>query len=429
MNVCFHYHFHPVGQGLFASGCLYEANHAQPRFLWVYDCGTVTKGIHWQGLFGELQRFARGKDEIDLLTISHFDNDHIRGVVPLLQQFRVKTLLLPYMPLWERLLVAFQEQVGAEDPLMGFYLDPVAYLRGIDGAEIERVLIVEQGEEGDEAVEEIPNPEDWPTEGEWKAMVRSKRPESGKSEDDASSGIQASDPLLENENVELLRSGEVILIQGLWEFVPYNAPRPPVSSQFEIKVRNLRGKLLSASDEAGRNDALKALKSTYDKEFGAGSEARNRISLFLYSGPVYSSWVETKMLSGKACARTRFPLRYPCYYRVHPDAPGILAGKCSLLYSGDGYLSEAEEFDDLSRMLGRGRMTCLGVFQVNHHGAEGNWHQGLAKKLSPGFSIFSSDPMRGRTYHPDAVVLRDFWPYLPVQVNRSGFSVHGWLVR
>ena len=261
-------------------------------------------------------------------------------------------------------------------------------------------------------------------------VVRSKRPEPGKSgDDDASFGIQSGDPLLDNENVELLCSGEVIQIQGLWEFVPYNAPRSPVPSQFKVKVRNLRERLLGASDEPGRSNALKALKSTYDKEFGAGSEARNRISLFLYSGPIYSSWVETKVLSGKACARTRFPLRYPCYYRVHPEAPGIFAGKCSVLYSGDGYLSEAREFDDLNRLLGQPRMKSLGVFQVNHHGAMGNWHQGLAQKLSPGFSIFCSDPMRGQTYHPDAEVLRDFWPYLPVQVNRSGFSVHGWLVR
>ena len=93
MSVCFHYHFHPVKQGLFASGVLYKANTPRPLFLWVYDCGTVSSQspLEWPEKVAELKRFAHGKESIELLTLSHFDNDHISGVTALLGQFSVAT--------------------------------------------------------------------------------------------------------------------------------------------------------------------------------------------------------------------------------------------------------------------------------------------------------------------------------------------------
>ena len=36
----FRYHFFPVGQGLFATGCLRRDDEDAPRYYWVYDCGT-----------------------------------------------------------------------------------------------------------------------------------------------------------------------------------------------------------------------------------------------------------------------------------------------------------------------------------------------------------------------------------------------------
>lgn len=64
-------------------------------------------------------------------------------------------------------------------------------------------------------------------------------------------------------------------------------------------------------------------------------------------------------------------------------------------------------------------MAHTAFFQVMHHGSRRNWHQGLAAKIQPSISLFSSDPAHRRFKHPDGEVLRDFWPYGAVQIDRE----------
>lgn len=64
-----------------------------------------------------------------------------------------------------------------------------------------------------------------------------------------------------------------------------------------------------------------------------------------------------------------------------------------------------------------------------HHGAKPQWHAGIAAKLNPTASIFSSDPAHEVYKHPRPEVLRDFWPYHPIQVdNVTGFHLFGYLI-
>ena len=70
------------------------------------------------------------------------------------------------------------------------------------------------------------------------------------------------------------------------------------------------------------------------------------------------------------------------------------------------------------------------VFQVMHHGAENNWHSGIAAKLAPSASIFSSNPAHKKYRHPHAQVLRDFWSHFPIQVDKEiGFHLVGLVER
>lgn len=412
------YHFHPVRQGLFASGCLYKENEPHPRFLWVYDCGTVSSFVSLDEQFDYLHRFARGRSEIDLLTISHFDKDHISGVVRLLGKFSVKTLMLPYVPLWKRLVIAFSDGTPAAGPPIDFYLDPVSYFR--EQGEIERIVVVLPGEGGDEAGDPLPIL-NGPKSDDWKLLFKGTRfkPFDGSGEED--------DPLLGGDGVLPVRSGESMSVEGLWEFVPYNAPDEMASALFEAKVRDRRSALLCSPSSETRTKALETLRTLYDRRFGSRGKRRNVVSMFLYCGPIYDSWEETKLISGTKVQWSDYPHRYPLFHRIHPTAPGIFPGKCSLLYSGDGYLSKAGELDDLSRIVGRKRLEKLGAFQVNHHGSKYNWHPGVTKALSPKFSVFCSQPDRAPN-HPNAEVLRDFWTFRPVQVDQVGFSLYGWML-
>lgn len=87
----------------------------------------------------------------------------------------------------------------------------------------------------------------------------------------------------------------------------------------------------------------------------------------------------------------------------------------SVLYTGDGYLNTPERFDSLQVFLGTARMNGLALSQVMHHGSRFNWHVGLADKIWPVISVFSSNPDHQRYRHPRTEVSADFAPYGPLQ--------------
>jgi hypothetical protein len=64
-----------------------------------------------------------------------------------------------------------------------------------------------------------------------------------------------------------------------------------------------------------------------------------------------------------------------------------------------------------------------------HHGAEGNWHEGVAPRIAPAISIFSSDPKNKKLRHPHRPVLDEFRQFNPYQVDkRRGVVTTGLLL-
>jgi hypothetical protein len=418
-HACFEYQFHQVGQGLFASGCLYQSTTPQPKFLWVYDCGSATSKTpqFWAGQAQRLKQFVHYKPDIDLLTLSHFDDDHICGVVALLEKFNVKTLLLPYAPLWRRMLIAFDQQSNQGDEQMLRYIDPIGYLR--QRGNIEQVVIVPPGNDPIPS-QELTRLEVLPPD-EWKVRIPFEADQIGKDFITEFQGIEA-----DSISPIVLQKDGAIVAEGLWEFCPYNSPKYVLKPKFAVRVESLKSALLGNQTQ-DRNLALKDLKSFYDTNFGRGGKQRNEISLFLYAGPVYKTWAGAKLV-GYGESMIDYPSRLPCYLRRHPSAPGITE-KCSILYSGDGFLHKDKTFNDLAQKLGTERMEKLGVFQVNHHGAKENWKAGLARRLNAEIAVFSSDPARLQPGHPHAEVWQDYSHGQRVQVNnaRDPFTAGGWM--
>jgi len=96
----------------------------------------------------------------------------------------------------------------------------------------------------------------------------------------------------------------------------------------------------------------------------------------------------------------------------------------SVLCTGDAYLDDDMSFSALRRFYHADRrLERAGILQVMHHGSSANWHPGLAKKLRPAVSIFSSDPdlKHGKAPegHPHSKVLRDFWSWCPARVDKE----------
>ncbi len=392
------YRFHPVGQGLFCSGTLSVTPSAADPFRWVYDCGSVTSKAL---VTTEINRLKGGADgPLDLLVLSHFDRDHISGVIELLTEIGAKTLLLPWAPLWHRMLMAIQLGIGTSEEIFQFFVDPVVYLSAMAGDGLGDVIFV------------LPADGEGPTEpGE--ADPGSFDPDGGLRISFDKEDPNADHPdewfiyaMKTEHQVRFLKRNSAITVMSLWEFVPYNDPTtgPPNPESFANKVNELRPILLS-TDLTDMADAFEALRVLYFATFRS-SKKRNNLSLFVYAGTIGQWDAETNVTPSS---------RWHRLFQLYPPA----LPRASIFYSGDGDLRRPIDWSRIQHTLGLQRLGSISILQVPHHGAESNWHIGLAAAIDPQFSIISSDPDRGQTYHPHPEVLRDLWKNFPVQVDQS----------
>ncbi len=383
--------FWPVGQGLFASGAL--TGFTQQPLTWVFDCGTSSNFSFLNRAlaeFGKLQSVLSTR-EITLAAISHFDSDHINGFVDLLRFHRIRKLLLPYVPLWQRLVVMMEQGILGTDPLVDFYIDPVTYLT--ERGNIGEVIFVPDS--GDATPGPLPSPEEAPR--------LSPDLDDFSFEDGELPFGADSDPTFSSSSrhkVRILRPG-TSLRAAIWEFLPYNDSNwlslEPVL--LEAMVKPYTDKLVNPASDTDRQDALTSIKAEYDAIFGGDASSRNRVSMSLYSGPLHKG-MEVK--------------HYLSNHYIDIDSKIF-----SLLYTGDSSLKTKRSWDAFQQFYSvGGRLSKSPIFQVMHHGAERNWQTGIAATICPAASIFSSDPSK-RPWHPHKKVKADFASYHPVQVDTT----------
>ena len=407
----FYYHFYPVGQGLFATGTLLGSDPEIPRFQWVYDCGSRWSNTPVITSLESFRRWLQKRPVIDLLVISHFDTDHISGIVELLDRFQVQTLMLPYMPLPQRLAVAFAQEATDGSDLFNVLINPIAFFSAEGrGWKIREIVFV--GPSGDDGPGDYPEnaPEPGSNEsGELQLTVPEGEPDD---QDDYAAMKSAVPETTTIPAIKFLKAGAKLSAGRTWEFVPYNdSPPKPVNDAFTELVIEKRDKLHRSNYSRERGRLLDELKEAYDACFGSSGFARNVISLFLWSGPkqggaaLRSSWSE----SDDWCLWT------------NGEAP-----RAGILYTGDGYLNTPTRLSRIIGFFGGARLGAMGILQVMHHGSVKNWHSGVASSLDPLISVFCSEPTKGDK-HPDGEVLRDFWGFNPVQVDeRRDFTVSGY---
>lgn len=422
----FSYNFFPVGQGLFSAGLLGWEHQQTPGFVWVYDCGTVSDRQLVTASIHQLKSSLGDRACIDLLVLSHFDNDHISGVVELLRAFKVKALLLPYMPLEKRLAAAFmpgQSMVNTDS--LEFYIDPVQFLLQRSELGIDNFWFLLPGKtngRGEIAVNPANrmNPD---------AALTLNYGRITDDPDEAALLRRSLSNVNNNSQVRFFENGSRFWVtDNLWEFVAYNDESVgPVDASLSSRVNALRDELLQQRSAEQLRGHMRELKQLYRERFGQRNQ--NIISLFLYAGPVYGRWDASALTRGVQGA----PLGPQLWHCEPFGTNGIsatthlkhppMSRRSSILYTGDGSLHTQEQLDDLRQCLQPDLLTHVGVVQVMHHGSRKNWHKGVAGTIAPSFSVFSSDPKRGTTYHPHAEVLRDFHQYTPIQVD-STFAFH-----
>lgn len=392
--------FWPAGQGLFSTGAILSDQAAPVN--WVFDCGTSSAKSILEASIKQYnkQQDRIGANSIDLAALSHFDQDHISGFEILATQKTIEIALLPYVPLLIRILIALEIGVDVTQPIFEFFINPAEYLLSLEGGGVKKVVFVQSS-----------GPEDVPS-------GDPEGPDGGRFESGADSLIvelaptppeARNDPVVLGSNrakvTFLNRSGRIIA-PSFWEFLPYNDAEmvPRLNPSFLNAVAPLVEAL--CNDPQQRKKNIDTLKSIYDLTFGSDSRRRNVISLFMYSGP-----------TGKNSRLVGVQASTPIDFCIGTNRFGQM-------YTGDGYLDEKryQAFDNFYKSSNRLHRSA--VFQVMHHGASSNWHEGIAAKVKPSAAIFCSDPRNQQYKHPHAEVLRDFWPYGCVQVDKKkGFSM------
>lgn len=390
--------FWNVGQGLFSTGRI-QMGYA-PAFHWVYDCGTNSSPKLIQNAIQKYNQQENNAD-IDLLVLSHFDKDHISGVKELLKNGRkIKRWVVPYYPLWQRLVIASFLDIQPDDEEWGFYQNPIQYFKTYFAEELKKtkfLLLPEKENESEISISLEPSDFDFDD------VLSFETTEKLSDEfDNLGQNVHWLNP----DKALLLRKGE-----EQFEFVLYNVPFnllakvPTNLTAFQKQVKQI-----IQSHQSNSTDPTPALKTLYTFAFGNGNKHKNIISQYLYIRNIklYSFW----------------GMGYNHIFDVSIDNENKIVvipedkTKNAILYTGDAFLNDLPLLTDLTQSLGAERMARIYCLQVPHHGSKHNWQQGLANIFSPCISVFSADSQR-RNGHPHGEVLKDFSTYTPILVNKN----------
>ena len=385
--------FWNVGQGLFSSGRIQMGD--APSFHWVYDCGTNSSQKLIQNAVQKYNQQENNAD-IDLLVLSHFDKDHISGVKELLKNGRkIKRWVVPYYPLWQRLVIASLLEIQPDDEEWAFYQNPIQYLKADFAEELkETQFLLLPAKENESEISINLEPSDFDDVLSFETTKKLSN-EFDKSE----------------QNLHWLNPNKALLFrkgEEQFEFVLYNVPFhllakvPTNLTAFQKQVESII--------QSYPNDPSLELKKLYLREFGRSNA--NIISQHLYirycknNNPVSYNLLN------------RFAI-FEFLEKNLITAYSSIKAKSSILYTGDGSFNNHQLLSYFQSAMGSERMQQISCLQVMHHGSRDNWFKGVAAVLSPSLSVFSADETRKDYKHPHDEVVRDFLPYNPILVNKQ----------
>lgn len=331
----------------------------------VYDCGSGRTRTARPALVAAVSRMLLEVPDasvIDLLVVSHFDQDHINGLALLStelqrRQITVGRIWAPVLTGIEALIVAMQSAPGQRAGVADFLADPSEALEALfPGAEVLSLP------PSTDAIPTIEPPDDTPDPD----QVDVADPDG----DEGPIKVTLVDEAVgAGLKVRAARAGRPSVDEPLWELQPYISES---SLQGAASVEAVvRAKLGKPVDECTLADVLSLrTDSAFMKQFNAavkahhaktprGSRASNArtgpnlSTICLYSGPVSPyDW---------------------CRYRRGWDGIGVAPEAVpiapSWLGTGDAGLAAAQHVDAMRAVLGQSRLDRVGVASVPHHGS------------------------------------------------------------
>lgn len=363
---------HPVGRGGLFSGYV-ETGHRSLR--WIYDCGSFNKQNE---LISEINK-VRYSGDVDILFISHLDNDHVSGIDELLQQFNnvgrpIKTVMLPYLD--DDISLGIMAKSGANAPLSSSFIQMNQDTRDwFISRGVKRIIYVDSNDNDDfvRPVDEFDDGDD--------GQVQEIR-------------LSRSTFVLDQEvpaNIDFLTESDTDVSVVISEksgknsfvLIPYTyKPKSRLFDKFKDELKKVFGSdTLEAIKWAAKDDkGRKKLRRCYNKIW----KTHNLVSMSLYCGPVFTSTSKSLALCG--------------------DDFHQMTDQGGWMLTGDSNLCGKDRFDKFLRYYNH-YIPNVSTFMLPHHGSYGSYNAAIPSSFES-TKLFYATANRGDRFFPHNCVKR-----------------------
>lgn len=395
--------FHSVGNGTFKTGSILNFSGGE-QFNWVYDCGSTSPST-LNRIFREITMHGGWPGHIDMLVLSHFDDDHVNGVETLLKHNHVKLLVLPFSE-WTQSVreISVLGKKGVSPSTALLQLNPLRWLASRDfDVRVEEVVLVQAGSDRPGPVSDNFPGDDDPrvfSEGYFTFSQPSlpgtttiKTMRHYHSIKHAKSDLEF---VFYNAEKDFAELGLIVKKGGQWYAKKSGRLLIDVKADIQNTIENINlHNPFSALPQGWR----KTLKSCYEKHFGQTGKAKNNISLCMYTAPV------RKGISDFWITRNSSMQNYPFYsaYPFYLPCSLFPTSRMTTLCTGDITLTSGV-IADLKNHLGPQRWDKIGLIQVPHHGSQHSWQCGNTALLAPAQFLHCAS---GTKHHPHPKVVKD----------------------
>jgi len=383
------FEFYNVGQGTFYGGVI-KNNHQE--FVVVYDCGSVTVGAP---LTQPIENFRKRFNKIDLLIVSHFDNDHVNGIRDLITGpgMSVERIVLPYMSIIQRLALLTSQDNN--DDYTQFISNPTEYLLNDDTFNVGSISYIDKAEYIEE---EESHPYDDSEEVNELKELSLKKPEN---DPVVKEKILQDDPNLDDPKVSYLPYNSRFTIgTAFWEFVFYHkkTKKDTDITSFQAAVKRYQKSQNISTDELFTVARRIKIKKLY-KQFIA--KDINHSSLCLFHGPLFNASI-ISIVSYKD-ERNKPHLIDRCFNTRHIRGAGTIL-------TGDQFLKKDADFNPFYNYF-KNRLNKTKVYQVPHHGSFYSWKEMPNELNKYNICYYLINHGYQRVKHPDHRILHNIMTY------------------
>ena len=365
--------FYPVGQGGFYSESFSTENS---KFNVVYDCGSVSKGID-----KVISNSFDKNEDIDILFISHFDNDHVNKIKILKNRVRkIKNVVMPLLSDENKcILLALYESLGKDyESSIEIISNPSVFF----GDDTKIIHIKEVNEDTNmDSTQSIVNINE-----------------------------VTSDILDSGENITFPINGK-----EFWVYKPYNYVHKQRYGQLIIKLQSKGLSIKDLNNIDYVNTNIKLIRECYKKISGN----INQNSLVLYSNGIKDKLYNCSLnYIGKDFSFNLW--RYDCFlcYCVLNNE-----FKIGCIYTGDVDL-KAIRNNFIKQIKSFSNHLPINTIQVPHHGSKNgfdidffkDFDKGTCKIISPiSFGLYNSYG------HPSSMVIKQLTSecHFPIYVTND----------